>query len=1198
MSFQTNKDYKECTGNKGAGGTEGPGSAGYEGSEGGLSWWKNLGKILENKSNHSTTSSSESSEGSVYTPDTLHRVPPENKVTIHYFTKDSYVEERNRDERNNTNTTKNTTDITKTKIHSASPSLPCLKEGSESSSDNIDGYDLPSNDPCIGLPYAGKEETDEKVAAYDKVLEENIEEGNIEEENIEEENIEEENIEENYVTGKVYQEKGVEVVETKERVDGHNVKRRGAESEDYRNSHDSESGSLPHDDIPTTSRYNLVCHPEMDNQGHQSSSQSGLSEGDMDVEQLPSRPAPNIGRYVELTDYNNVSLRGKRRGSIYGPLNNFRVNMEGSAGSGSGASSCAASSDDNPEDYEDYANDNHPTGMMMSSSIPSSQKVVYYDDTNKSFKTSYYDNKSKNNSNYQENDKMSTATHHSSSSYSSAHTYNPEEQGFEHNNLGSSKYVNRKSNIKRTGRTGDGPTVYNGKGHSVDDFVFSKEGNRTRSNQNTSNTDNSRYRDFKRDERDERDERDGRDGRDGRDEKMSSSSFSTLHRSRSSPAYTAASRAKFENTSVDNKTQNKSLLHSKSSFLSSSPNILNITDRGRTQKSGLEEPPPPPAISHGSYFPVEHLEAILCKLPYVRLSIEDIKKDMSESFERDIVTITSNHLDIIASYLGCQKIIYMEASHITTMRLNYLIIPTILITAGCSVLSGNDTHIPHSKLIISSLTALSAFLLSLISYLKLDAASEAHKTSSHQYDKLQSNVVFLSGNTLLFSQCTFDLNAHTSTTTKAALTNELVTQAETRKELLELNNKYQRILNDPLVTREDIFHDLELEKKRVHDNARNRLNKKNIESRVSLLEKEMHEQAELMDAIRKETDGIKNKIKDIKETNQFIIPRIIRYRYPIIYNSNVFTWIKKIEEYKILLMNRLVDTRNHIRQIHKCIDYITKHKSYYHENVIRLKLLELTLNKTRLKRSRQIYKDRIIYLGTAFEDIDTMFQTEIFNAELRKRHWFLLKFYRFLQCIYFFKTYTNKKLENIIKPTLNKNSILYQIINSSGVEYNDLELKWIKVVPKDINFENVNIYDKNVEYFTYENDESFPGNSFAAPMVMSNKGVSSKATDDNTISDDLFSILCCCCCEYICNKHNSNKPPFVRHRSSSSMVTYNFHDDQDHVLHGGNYRQHCHNNSSIYRDERTSRGTNGGYYQQDEDELGEEEEDATGKEEF
>ena len=51
---------------------------------------------------------------------------------------------------------------------------------------------------------------------------------------------------------------------------------------------------------------------------------------------------------------------------------------------------------------------------------------------------------------------------------------------------------------------------------------------------------------------------------------------------------------------------------------------------------------------------------------------------------------------------------------------------------------------------ISSVNGLIAFLLAVVNYLKLDAASEAHKISSHQYDKLQSTVEFTSGSVLLF----------------------------------------------------------------------------------------------------------------------------------------------------------------------------------------------------------------------------------------------------------------------------------------------------------------------------------------------------------------------------------------------------------------------------------------------------------------
>ena len=151
------------------------------------------------------------------------------------------------------------------------------------------------------------------------------------------------------------------------------------------------------------------------------------------------------------------------------------------------------------------------------------------------------------------------------------------------------------------------------------------------------------------------------------------------------------------------------------------------------------------------------LKYLFPTLKYKKIKMDKIIEIIDDQFEKDIVTIISNHLDIIASYLSCQKILYMEASHYTSSWLNFLMIPTIIITSTCSVLSGTDLY--DYSLLISGLTAFSSLLLAIINYLKLDAASEAHKISSHQYDKLQSQTEFLSGNTLLFSTASF--NSHT-----------------------------------------------------------------------------------------------------------------------------------------------------------------------------------------------------------------------------------------------------------------------------------------------------------------------------------------------------------------------------------------------------------------------------------------------------
>jgi hypothetical protein len=99
---------------------------------------------------------------------------------------------------------------------------------------------------------------------------------------------------------------------------------------------------------------------------------------------------------------------------------------------------------------------------------------------------------------------------------------------------------------------------------------------------------------------------------------------------------------------------------------------------------------------------LSRLKAILSELTWKKHTLEDIKLFVDNNFTTNMVSLSSTHLDIIGSYLNSQKLIYLESSHYTSKWLNMLMIPTIIISAGASVISGTDDMIPNSSLIISS----------------------------------------------------------------------------------------------------------------------------------------------------------------------------------------------------------------------------------------------------------------------------------------------------------------------------------------------------------------------------------------------------------------------------------------------------------------------------------------------------------------
>lgn len=274
----------------------------------------------------------------------------------------------------------------------------------------------------------------------------------------------------------------------------------------------------------------------------------------------------------------------------------------------------------------------------------------------------------------------------------------------------------------------------------------------------------------------------------------------------------------------------------------------------------------------------------LKNLPAVNFKFRAVDEMLKEAFNYKEAN-SSMICDIIAIYLKGQKILYTEAKTLCEQRLNYLMLPTICITAICTVISVVLKEYPFGSTLVSSLNGLNFFFLTLINYLKLDAKAEAHRVAAYKFDKTQSRLEFSSGKILF-------------------ITGE-------SKEL-------PKIIAD---TEKDV--------------------------------------------------------REIKETNQFILPESIRYNYPNLCYINVFSEVKKVQTQETLLINRLKDKMN----VHTKLNLKINSGENTKDNEEKLEEYQKDINQI---------TEEIISIKDKYLEIDSKIKEEIETQRIKLRRRFQL----------------------------------------------------------------------------------------------------------------------------------------------------------------------------------------------------------------
>lgn len=240
----------------------------------------------------------------------------------------------------------------------------------------------------------------------------------------------------------------------------------------------------------------------------------------------------------------------------------------------------------------------------------------------------------------------------------------------------------------------------------------------------------------------------------------------------------------------------------------------------------------------------------------------------------------AGELDILITYLKGQKNLHMQSKMVCEKWLNALLIPTLLITAAITIFAPFIQSYAWSGGFISGLNASTAFLISLVKYLKLESSVEMFHHTVNQFDKLETSVEFTT------SKLMFILD----TTEKSRLVLEKIQEIEKKvSEIKEWNSQLipsavVRVF--PVICNLNIFSFI----KRVESAKRGLVAKfKDVKNEIRFIEFKTMQSPPTTPGSPRKTDKYLRRLEYLNEVKEKMKEELIHYRQAYCHIDQVFT---------------------------------------------------------------------------------------------------------------------------------------------------------------------------------------------------------------------------------------------------------------------------------------------------------------------